>query len=360
MNIGFYTGYVNLTIGGLNPKIWELANDSDPKYENAACYGSELSLIKLGQALINEYNCKITIFSAYTPDIDTSQFDAVVVSRYINYFIYNIAKCPTILWLHDTQIIDWVLNARMFRAGSNLVSNLPRLDHIVTLTNWHKRHIQSQLNKFPDEKMSIIGHGLTPTKPIKIKKKPNSLMWTSDWERGLHMTIKILNLIDAKHKIEFNIYGEGSSKTRQISHWDGMQKDIDKSPHQINIHPYVDNKTIQEKWAETDIWFYPTHYPETYCITALEAQKAGCFCLTTNIAALQDIVANRGIVCHVDPDNDKFMPTMAWQLEHYLQNPNQTIPYRKRAKEWALKQTINHTAAQWYTLLKDTIATPTT
>jgi glycosyltransferase involved in cell wall biosynthesis len=41
---------------------------------------------------------------------------------------------------------------------------------------------------------------------------------------------------------------------------------------------------------------YPTYFSETYCITAIEAQLAGLFPVTNNLAALQETVKNGRII----------------------------------------------------------------
>lgn len=41
---------------------------------------------------------------------------------------------------------------------------------------------------------------------------------------------------------------------------------------------------------DTDVWAYPTSFPEIHCITALKAQAAGCRPITSGYAALQETV----------------------------------------------------------------------
>jgi glycosyltransferase involved in cell wall biosynthesis len=47
---------------------------------------------------------------------------------------------------------------------------------------------------------------------------------------------------------------------------------------------------LSDLMRDTDVWAYPTSFPEIHCITALKAQAAGCRPVTSGYAALQETV----------------------------------------------------------------------
>ena len=61
---------------------------------------------------------------------------------------------------------------------------------------------------------------------------------------------------------------------------------------------------------KSDIFFYPTDFKETYCITVLEAMCSKCLVVTVKLAALTEIVEGKGILCdypfrdNIDEDED--------------------------------------------------------
>lgn len=58
----------------------------------------------------------------------------------------------------------------------------------------------------------------------------------------------------------------------------------------VTIHGRVSHTELAEAMKRTQVWAYPTEFEEIHCITALKAQEAGCYPVTTNVAALKETV----------------------------------------------------------------------
>jgi glycosyltransferase involved in cell wall biosynthesis len=54
----------------------------------------------------------------------------------------------------------------------------------------------------------------------------------------------------------------------------------------------VGQKELWRELAKTNLWFHPTDFPETSCITSMEAQAAGALPVTNRLWALKDNVIN--------------------------------------------------------------------
>jgi len=86
------------------------------------------------------------------------------------------------------------------------------------------------------------------------------------------------------------------------------------------------------------IFSYPSIWPETSCIAAIEAMAAGCEVVTTNLGALDETCSPFGKF--VDFDNDlnilekKFLKTLQESIENYWSDDNQN-------KLKVQKETIN-------------------
>jgi glycosyltransferase involved in cell wall biosynthesis len=58
----------------------------------------------------------------------------------------------------------------------------------------------------------------------------------------------------------------------------------------VTVHGRVSHTELAKAMSEIQVWAYPTEFPEIHCITALKAQEAGCYPVTTNVAALAETV----------------------------------------------------------------------
>src|SRR5689334_9604779 len=58
----------------------------------------------------------------------------------------------------------------------------------------------------------------------------------------------------------------------------------------VTEHGRVSHEELAKAMKETDVWAYPTEFPEIHCITALKAQQAGCWPVVTDVGALKETV----------------------------------------------------------------------
>jgi hypothetical protein len=58
----------------------------------------------------------------------------------------------------------------------------------------------------------------------------------------------------------------------------------------------VSHEKLAKAMKETQVWAYPTEFPEIHCITALKAQEAGMWPVVTGVAALKETVKSGDII----------------------------------------------------------------
>ena len=58
----------------------------------------------------------------------------------------------------------------------------------------------------------------------------------------------------------------------------------------VIVHDRLSHTDLAKLMIDTQVWAYPTEFPEIHCITALKAQEALCYPVTTNVAALDETV----------------------------------------------------------------------
>ena len=58
----------------------------------------------------------------------------------------------------------------------------------------------------------------------------------------------------------------------------------------VTVHGRVSHEELANAMKQIQVWAYPTEFTEIHCITALKAQEAGCYPVTTNVGALAETV----------------------------------------------------------------------
>lgn len=133
--------------------------------------------------------------------------------------------------------------------------------------------------------------------------------------------------------------------------WDAMSGDHEFKPRILKLlaelkdqgvteHGRVDHETLAQAMLDTDVWAYPTEFPEIHCITALKAQQAGCYPVTTNVAALKETVQCGDVIdCANIYSNDyaqkKFIRAVVSALkENKVGTPVKNAGWDYVAKQW--------------------------
>jgi glycosyltransferase involved in cell wall biosynthesis len=176
-----------------------------------------------------------------------------------------------------------------------LYPNFPRFDGICVLSEHHRK----QLSIYPDFDTipyTICGNGLVPeqfTNPMQFTN-PYSIGYFSNYSRGLI----ILMLIWPDIRKEFPeatlaiCYGRETWNTISPQ---GLKFIIDRITEYQSIGVIECGKVGHIELANimqnTSVWAYPCNTEsETFCITAVKTQAAGCIPVTTRIGALNETV----------------------------------------------------------------------
>ena len=322
---------------------------------NVDFYGTEIAIVKLAEELNKKYNVYIvTLADDNTYDFNNIIYinynklnidvDILIISRYINYFIYCYFKpCKKIyLWVHDVTLLAYYQNYVFENNGREYLHNfLNRIDKIIVLSDWHKLFFKEYYN-VPDNKLSIIGNGINVNEflPINIKiKQKNRFIWTSCLTRGIERCVSIIQLLHTVFPdIELHIFRDYSLKIDYI-------KSLSELKY-IYFHGKVDNLRIIEEFKKSDYWFYPTIFHETYCISALEAQMAGCVTIATNVASLNTTVGDHGILLQNELSNEE----IALEVIKIMNNDELKNNIRKKGIQWAYEQNWNNISEKWINL----------
>ena len=118
----------------------------------------------------------------------------------------------------------------------------------------------------------------------------------------------------------------------------------------INYLGFVENKKIIELLKEMHIYSYPSIWPETSCISAIESMAAGCEIVTTNLGALYETCAPFGKLVSFDRNFEnlekKYSKALVNSIENFWSDETQnklklqreainaTYSWESRSAEW--------------------------
>ena len=122
------------------------------------------------------------------------------------------------------------------------------------------------------------------------------MIYASSYDRGLEHLLKMWpdikkQLPDAKLEICYGwaLFDLGYAGNPYMMKWKEEMETLMKQEG-ITHHGRLSKKKLDDLSETCDLWVYPTHFEETFCITAVRMQSLGVVPVTINLAALQDTV----------------------------------------------------------------------
>ena len=252
-------------------------------------------------------------------------WDAVVSSRWPDVLQWPWKTDKRAIWLHDLPQPNMDIG---FKAHL-----------VVMISEFQLGAYNLEFRDGSKSRAVIIGDGVEQSLVNNIAKQErneNILLWVSNPDRGLALAAHIFN----KHihprwpELEFHIYGR-----HQVYGWDKSQEEpfMPRRNEMDNIflHDSLARpslfKAISRAWAI----FYPTFWPETFCMATLEAQALGTPVIASPFAALNETV--KGGVLSYD-----FLNAIS-----QLRNPQRWKKLSLAGVQFAQECTWDKRAEQW-------------
>jgi GR25 family glycosyltransferase involved in LPS biosynthesis/tetratricopeptide (TPR) repeat protein len=226
--------------------------------------------------------------------LKTNAIHSIVISRYIGFLeLFSFfSTYQLFLWAHDT----------VFHAfGSNSLNDQQilnkwnfKITNVVCLTEWHKQHISERYPMIKD-KIVTINNGLRNelfTCPLN-EKIAKSFVYSSCSERGLGKLLALWPKIIEKWP----------EATLKISSYNNFPKDDNEVTISeiIKQYPSIEHlgrlcrSDLYKLTATSEYWLYPSYWPETSCITALEMLRSEVICVYYPVAGLINTMQDFGI-----------------------------------------------------------------
>ena len=268
--------------------------------ENGGVGGSEESVINIAKNL-QKMGWNVTVYNNCGKG---GVFEGV---EYKPWWSYNVRdkQDVTIIWRHP-KTIDFLDEqaGRIFvdmhdvvQDGEFTKERLKKIEKVFVKTNAHRILFPS----VPDEKVAIIPNGIdTRMFEEEVKKDEYTILNTSSPDRHLDATLDIFEELirrqtDKPWKLAW-YYGWGvfdsvhkdnkemmDWKERQVARYEKLREN-----GRFEGGMMLSHTEIAKKYLEAGIFLYPTDFTEIHCISGLKAQAAGCICITSDWAALDE------------------------------------------------------------------------
>lgn len=198
-----------------------------------------------------------------------------------------------VLWLHDTA------NDPEAAHLSDTASR-ERFAGFVVPSNWSMQ-MYSAILGLPYKDSTVLQNAINPIpEHDKIGDDIVRLIYHTTPHRGLGILVPVFeHLVDAlkgQVKLHLDVYSSFS-----IYGWSERDKPYEdlfqrcRDHDNISYYGAVSNAQVREALEESDIFAYPSIWPETSCIAAIEAMSAKNIVVHSNLAALPETCANWGL-----------------------------------------------------------------
>lgn len=283
--------------------------------------GSETAAIEMARELAAR-GARVTVWGCLTPEMErdydgvtyvdwrrcTSRIDCDVFVSSRNAHIIlerQITAKVKLLWAHDIHVGPQ--SAEMERA-------LLRFDRVLCLSNWHRDFFLASYPTLDPARVLVTRNGINPARFAAFDAaapRANRLIWASSPPRGLDLALT--NLVWVRREVpdaELHIYygfetWEAFARQRndagELAQIAAYRELVARTPGAV-YHGRVDQTTLAAAYLASRVWYYPTGFTETSCVSAMEAQAAGAYPVTSALAALNETVKHGTLIPPSAPD----------------------------------------------------------
>lgn len=311
--------------------------------------GSELMAMEMAKRLAKNNTVRVYASCGEAKVYDGVQYlptdqargltaDVLIASRYGIFLGEDFCQAKLkLLWIHDVYAMQ-TNNELMLKA-----------DRILTLSNWHKQLVQQVHHLHPDH-IITTRNGIDASSRFEnkdvIKKMYRCINASSpdrSWPVLLDMWPQIRKQVpDAELHLYygFDNWKKGAANdSAQLALIGRLEKQIDSLGSQgVVYHGRVNQEELALAYLTAGVWVYPTWFSETSCISAMEAQAAGCHLITSPIAALTE-------TCQVNTTFIEGEWTSKEYQDNFIKATVKAIKHKAKAK--APDFSLDALAAEW-------------
>lgn len=272
----------------------------------------------------------------YKEFISNNYIHTAIVSRYPEYLaaLYQCSNIENVyLILHD-----------LIFEGEIVLRN-PKLKKILCLSDYHT-HVFNEMFPILSDLTEKFEYGIDIdlfSYTENTKKVPNKFIYSSFANRGLlyllQMWPKIIQkLPDATLFVHCDL--ENTWLNSVVPEEMKMIKSLifDLKNSGVFYKGWTSKKELASTWHTASVWFYPTTFLETFCLTALEAAISKTLAVSFPIGSLVETIGDRGVLINKNITTTDGQNESLDELFSILENQNRKNELIQKNYEWALQK----------------------
>lgn len=234
---------------------------------------------------------------------------------------------PIIFWMHNTPI-------QFGPEGKDFLSTpefLAKLAYIVVVSESAKKEVLEQ-TKVPAEKIYVIPNAIDPLVYDSSKfdnLKQIRLIHTSSMDRGFDILMNGLTKIDEDFRLDvFNKFNPDEFPNQKFD-------------DRFRFHGFTPKRVVLDYYEQAHIHAYPSTYPETFCISQVEAMSAGLLCVTSDLGAIPEVSGGHTTIYPYAANAEEHQQRFTARIENAIKlvksgswNPTAQIEYANKTYSW--------------------------
>lgn len=286
------------------------------------------------------------------------EVDATIVFRQLPHARRPLPGRVRLLWAHDhigifpelprgptrsVLRLAWSLGYRLFGR---------HVPFIVTVSEWLRRCFVDFAG-WPAESVWAVSNAINPELFVASARhngrRNARVVYTSAPERGLALLVeRVMPAVwQEMPDVELHVFSY-----RPLDRYAGLAS---ANRGRIRFRGGLRHAELAQELASFDLWLYPTDFPETSCIAAMEAQAAGLPVVTSRRYALQETVLHgeTGALVEGSVGTPAYVNRFAGAVVNLLKDPDRRRRMGARARERMLTEfTWDRVAVRWSELLE--------
>jgi glycosyltransferase involved in cell wall biosynthesis len=223
--------------------------------------------------------------------------DVFVSSRMLNaHWLLKPESRLSALWMHDVHV------------GGDPNGFMMAYDIILNPSAWASETARRYYPGVPADRFVVTRNGIdTSLYAGEITKIGCKAVYSSSPDRGLDKLLDWWPAIrEMRPDAELHVYYGFDTWARMAEHYRDriakLQIEIFRTrlarmaDQGVVAHGRVGQEELARAWMGASLWLYPTSFAETSCITAMEAQAAGAWPITSGLAALKETVQHGRLI----------------------------------------------------------------
>jgi glycosyltransferase involved in cell wall biosynthesis len=299
----------------------------------------------------------LAYIDVYSPRIEC---DVFISSRSLQALRLLRPKCRlSVLWMHDVHV------------GDDWQGDMQRYDMIFCLSDWSRKLLFNYYPDVPKDRFVVTRNGIDPNLFMREPVREGCrAIYSSSPDRGLDRLLDYWPKVrEIRPDAELDVYYGFDTWTKMAEHNKNKAMEMtialfkerlaSMEEQGVHLHGRVGQGDLAKAFLRSSMWIYPTSFKETSCISAMEAQAAGLYIVTSRLAALIETVK---FGCLVNPPNtrDGYEEEFMGHVRNFLDRPGGEFGYpvlRSEAREWALRHlSWAEVAGRWEEMFAEKIA----